>query len=161
MVIWFAATSLAAVAFIFKSPNLDYRLVIFGSLLPLFEGFFGGRWLLHSLLFNVVMLFAVMLLAYGKRLTQRRWLGLPIGMFSHLILDATWTDTQAFWWPFTGLNFRGFSANSEFENIPESFFLEALGLLIGVKIYYRFLLFDPKVRRILFREGRLVAEKKI
>jgi hypothetical protein len=29
-------------------------------------------------------------------------LGLPIGLFMHLVLDATWSTSKLFWWPFLG-----------------------------------------------------------
>ena len=34
-----------------------------------------------------------MLATPGRRLVQRRLVGLPIGMFLHLVLDGTWADT--------------------------------------------------------------------
>ncbi|MEC8969761.1 MAG: hypothetical protein VX808_01300, partial [Actinomycetota bacterium] len=74
MFVWFVAVSVTVVALIFRSPDLDYRLVMIGSVLPLVEGAFGGRWLLHSVAFNAVLLFGVMLVAHGRRSTQRRWL---------------------------------------------------------------------------------------
>ena len=32
-------------------------------------------------------------------------LGLPIGMFLHLVFDGAWNNTDVFWWPFTGWAF--------------------------------------------------------
>ena len=81
MFVWFAAVSVTVVALVFGSPDLDYRLVMLGSVLPLAEGVFGGRWLLHSVVFNAVLLLGVMVVARGRRPTQRRWLALPIGTF--------------------------------------------------------------------------------
>ena len=34
---------------------------------------------------------------------QRRWLGLPIGLFCHLILDGAWLHPDSFWWPLRGV----------------------------------------------------------
>ena len=32
-------------------------------------------------------------------------LGLPIGMFLHLVFDGAWNNTEVFWWPFFGWSF--------------------------------------------------------
>ena len=157
MFVWFAAVSITVVALVFGSPDLDYRLVMLGSVLPLVEGAFGGRWLLHSVAFNAVLLFAVMAVAHGRRPTQRRWLALPIGTFCHLVLDGTWADTGVFWWPFTGLDALGTGAVSEFERLPGVLLLEGAGLMVGVWAWRRFSLSDRSVRRTLLTEGRLSA----
>ena len=157
MFIWFVALSVSSVALIFRSPRLDFRIVGLGSLLPLVEGAFGGRWLLHSLTCNAILLFGVMALAQGRRLAQRRWLGLPIGTLSHLVLDGTWADTGVFWWPFAGVEALGGEAVSEFERLPMGLLLEALGLAVGFWAWRRFRLSDPAVRRALVMNGTLVA----
>ena len=157
MFIWFVAVSVTVVALIFRSPDLDYRLVMIGSVLPLVEGAFGGRWLLHSVAFNAVLLFGVMVVARGRRPTQRRWLALPIGTFCHLVLDGTWADTGVFWWPFTGLGALGRDAVSEFERLPVVLVLEAIGLMVGWWAWRRFSLYDRSVRQTLLTEGRLSA----
>ena len=155
MFVWFIAVSVTVVALIFRSPDLDYRLVMLGSVLPLVEGAFGGRWLLHSVAFNAVLLFAVMAVAHGRRPTQRRWLALPIGTFCHLALDGTWTDTGVFWWPFAGLGALGTGPVSEFERLPGVLLLEGAGLMVGCWAWRRFALSDRSVRRALLTEGRL------
>ena len=157
MFVWFAAVSITVVALVFGSPDLDYRLVMLGSVLPLVEGAFGGRWLLHSVAFNAVLLFAVMAVAHGRRPTQRRWLALPIGTFCHLVLDGTWADTGVFWWPFAGLDALGTGAVSEFERLPGVLFLEGAGLVVGCWAWHRFSLSDRSVRQTLLTEGRLSA----
>jgi hypothetical protein len=57
---------------------------------------------LHSLLAPTVVLGIVMAATTGRRLVRRRWLGLPIGMYLHLVLDLAWTRSETFWWPFLG-----------------------------------------------------------
>ena len=155
MFIWFVAVSVTVVALIFRSPDLDYRLVMLGSVLPLVEGAFGGRWLLHSVAFNAGLLFGVRVVAHGRRPTQRRWLALPIGTFCHLALDGTWTDTGVFWWPFAGLGALGTGAVSEFERLPGVLLLEGAGLMVGCWAWRRFALSNRSVRRTLLTEGRL------
>ena len=155
MFVWFAAVSITMVALVFGSPDLDYRLVMLGSVLPLAEGVFGGCWLLHSVVFNAALLLGVMVVARGRRPTQRRWLALPIGTFCHLVLDGTWADTGVFWWPFTGLDSLGRDAVSEFERLPIVLLLEAVGLMVGWWAWRRFSLSDRSVRQALLTEGRL------
>ncbi len=155
MFVWFIAVSVTVVALIFRSPDLDYRLVMLGSVLPLVEGAYGGRWVLHSVAFNAVPLFGVMVVAHGRRPTQRRWLALPIGTFCHLALDGTWTDTGVFWWPFAGLGALGTGPVSEFERLPGVLLLEGAGLMVGCWAWRRFALSNRSVRRTLLTEGRL------
>jgi len=58
---------------------------------------------MHSLAFPVATLVAAMLLGWGKRLRQRRLVGLPIGLFCHLILEGSWVRTDVFLWPTQGI----------------------------------------------------------
>src|SRR5262249_17233005 len=67
----------------------------------------GGPWVLHTLVCSVALLGAVMLATRQRRLVRRRWLGLPIGTFMHLVLDGVWTTSHVFWWPFLGASFGG------------------------------------------------------
>ena len=81
MVLWFIGLAFIIVASVFESPLIDYRLIIVGSTIPVLEMIFSGPWILHSLAAPVTVMAFVMLIFMGKRLRQRRWLGLPIGMF--------------------------------------------------------------------------------
>ena len=107
MVLWFVGPSVLIVWAVFSSPAADYRFVALGSLVPLLELPVGEPRALHSLTGAAVVLVAVMLGARGRRLVQRRLLGIPIGMLLHLVLDGAWTDTHAFWWPFAGAGWSG------------------------------------------------------
>lgn len=102
MFFWFLGLSFALVLVVFSTPALDYRLVMFGAVLPVVEGAIGGPWILHTLLGAVVVLTVVMVATVGRRLLRRQLLGLPIGLFVHLVLDATWASADLFWWPFLG-----------------------------------------------------------
>lgn len=157
MFLWFAAASLLLVALVFDSPALDYRLVALGAVLPVLEGVIGGPWVLHTLSVAVLALFGVMLVARGRRLAQRRWLGVPIGLFAHLVLDGTWADTEVFWWPFAGTAALGDGPLPEFGRWPGGLLLEVLGLLAALWAWRRFELADPTRRRAFLREGRLSA----
>jgi hypothetical protein len=104
MVLWFAGMSFVAVWFVFRSPAIDYRLVVLGSLLPLVELPIGEPRVLHSVTGAIALLGLAMLVTPRKRLVQRRLVAIPIGVFLHLVLDGAWADTHAFWWPFAGLS---------------------------------------------------------
>jgi hypothetical protein len=151
---WFAGLSLVLVMLVFSSPALDYRMVMLGSVLPLLDGVTGGAWVLHTLLGSVVALAVVMLATRGRRLVRRRWLGIPIGLFVHLVLDGVWTNTHLFWWPFFGAGFEGAS-------LPETtrggvvVVMELAGLATLVWGARRFGLTDPASRRRFLRTGQL------
>ncbi len=87
---------------VFKSPAIDYRLVMLGSVLPVGELLVGGPWILHTLAFASLLLFGLVPVTQRRRLTRRRWIGVPIGMMLHLALDGTWAVAELFWWPFLG-----------------------------------------------------------
>jgi hypothetical protein len=154
MFLWFAGLSLVLVTIVFSSPALDYRMVMLGSVLPLLDGVSGGAWVLHTLLGSVVALGLVMLATRGRRLVRRRWLGIPIGMFVHLVLDGVWATTHLFWWPAFGAGFDG-------EPLPETtrgglvVLMELAGLAVLVWGARRFGLFEPEHRRRFVRTGQL------
>lgn len=102
MFLWFLGGSFLAVLVVFSSPALDYRLVMFGAVIGAGEVLVGAAWFLHTLLAPVGVLAAVMLATRGNRLRRRQLLGLPIGMFMHLVLDGTWATSKLFWWPALG-----------------------------------------------------------
>ena len=117
----------AIVLVVFSSPALDFRLVMAGAVLPVVEGTLGGAGFLHTLLGPTVVLFVVMLTTVGRRLQRRRWLGLPIGMFMHLVLDGSWATTDLFWWPALG-----FSDVLGVEPVPE--FDRPLGIIVLLEL---------------------------
>jgi hypothetical protein len=151
---WYAGLSVLIVYFVFQSTGIDYRLVVVGSLLPLVVDLpFLGLSYGHTLLASVVLLLAVMVLTIGRpRLVRRRLLCLPIGAFCGLVLSAAWTNTDVFWWPFTGAS------------LPDGALLPAAGLVVleelaGLAacawIVYRFGLNDRARREDFLRSGRL------
>lgn len=154
MLLWYAGLSVLLVYFVFQSTGIDYRLVVVGSLLPLVVDLpFLGLSYGHTLLASVGLLLVVMLLTIGRpRLLRRRLLCLPIGAFCGLALSAAWTNTDVFWWPFTGAS------------LPDGALLPAPGLLVleelaGLAacawIVYRFGLNDRARRDDFLRSGRL------
>lgn len=153
MLIWFAAGAVVITFVVFRSPALDYRLVALGAVLPVLEAPFGiGP--LHALVTPTVVLLVVMLVTRNRRLVRRRWLGLPIGMYLHLVLDAGFSAPESFWWPFLGLEFPE-------GNIAEvsrgwwSLLLEVVGIAMAVWAYRRFGLDDSTRRSQFLRTGQL------
>jgi len=154
MLLWFIGLAWLVVYVVFQSPALDYRLVTLGAVLPLADGVTGGAWVLHTLLASVGALALVMLVTRHRRLVRRRWLGLPIGMFVHLVLDGVWANTTVFWWPFFGRSFAG-------EGLPEAgrgalvVAMELVGVGALAWGYTRFGLREPATRHRFVATGQL------
>jgi hypothetical protein len=88
MVLWFIGTAVLSIWYVFRDPAFDYRFLIAGVLLPdVIDGLWGGARGLHSVTMSVVTLIAVMLLTIGRRVRRKMLLGLPIGMFLHLVYE--------------------------------------------------------------------------
>lgn len=154
MFLWFVGGSVLAVWLVFRSPAVDYRLVVAGALLPLVELPSGEPRALHSLTGAAAALGLAMVIMPRRRLVQRRLVAIPIGMFLHLVLDAIWADTRAFWWPFAGLAWSD-------AQLPElargglDVLLELAGAVILVWCRRRFRLDEPDRRARFLRTGRL------
>lgn len=154
MLLWFVGPSVLIVWSVFRSPAADYRLVAAGSLLPLLEVPFGEPRLLHSLTGAAVLLGTVMIGARGQRLAQRQLLGLPIGLLLHLVLDGSWADSHAFWWPLLGLSW----STSELPVLGRGWFnvvLELAGAAACWWAWRRFRLAEPERRQHFLRTGRI------
>ncbi len=156
MLLWFVFAAPFLVAEIFKSPMVDYRMVMVGAVLPVIEVLIGRPFVLHTLLAPVVALTVVMMTTVGRRLRRRRLLGIPIGMFFHLVLDGTWTSATLFWWPVLGTSFSG-------QSVPEAtalgwrLLMEVTGIGIGVLAIRRYRLDDAENRARLLRTGQLAT----
>jgi hypothetical protein len=151
---WFVGVGWLLVVAVFQSPALDYRMVMVGTVVPLADAATGGPWVLHTLLGSVVVLAAVMLATQRRRLVRRRWLGLPIGMFMHLVLDGAWTNTDVFWWPAFGTSF-GDARLPELDRGGLSLVMELVGLVALLYAWNRFDLRDPSARDRFLRTGQL------
>ena len=153
MVFWFAACSAAIVWLVFQSPAFDYRLVMAGSLLGLVELPFGpGPF--QSLSLSVLVLGAVMVGTIGRRLSRRKWLGVPIGMFLHLVLNGAWSSHRVFWWPLFGIELPGQRA-MVIDRGVWSVVLEAAGVLVGIWLWGEFGFSDRGRRQRFLRTGQL------
>ena len=137
-----------------KPPQLYLLLVLLFAVLFVLV-FLGGPWLLHTLAAAVLVLAMVMLGTLGRRSRRQRWLGIPIGMFTHLVMDGTWGHTELFWWPARGFDQLGGSALPEFDRYPGTLGLEVLGLVVCFWGWRQFGLSQPERRRKLWSEGRV------
>jgi hypothetical protein len=157
MILWFAGVSFVFVWWVFRTPALDYRLVMLGSILPVGEFVFGGPRLLHTLLAPVALLTIIMLTTQKRRLVRRRWIGLAIGVLMHLVLDGIWARKEVFWFPFFG-----FSSGDVWNGLPEfghsfavSLLLELVGFGCLAWAWRSFGLADQSKRDRFLRTGHL------
>lgn len=151
---WFIGGSVLLVWLVFQTPTIDFRMVALGAVLPLVDAAFGGPRVLHTLLASVVLLAVVMAATTGHRLRRRRWLGLPIGMFLHLVLDGTWSDQELFWWPLLGTEFV-IDGLVEWSRGGLGLLMELAGLASIWWMVGRFDLTDPERRRRFLHDGQL------
>ncbi|MEZ5233830.1 MAG: hypothetical protein AB7W59_23955 [Acidimicrobiia bacterium] len=154
MFLWFLGCSFAAVWLVFRSPALDHRMVMAGAVLPLVELAAGRPLVLHTLAAASAAMTLVMVATRRRRLLRRRWLGIPVGLYAHLVLDATWTDSHLFWWPFFGFGFADRSL-PELRPWPVVVLLELAGLAALWWMVRQFSLTDPERRADFLRTGRL------
>lgn len=154
MVFWFAGLSFLLVAWVFASPAIDYRLVIGASLLPVVELVIGGPWPLHTLAAPVLVMVLVMVIFRGQRLAQRRWLGISIGLFMHLVLDGSWARTTLFWWPLFGTSVDGGDVPT-WPAPAALVVMELVGLIALVWAARRYRLDQPAERARFLRDGQL------
>ncbi|MEM9893187.1 MAG: hypothetical protein AAF962_20145 [Actinomycetota bacterium] len=155
MLVWFAVVAMVLVAEIFQSPMVDYRMVALGAVLPLIEVLIGRPIFLHTLAAPVLLLCVVMAATTGRRLVRRRFLGLPIGLFLHLVLDATWANTKLFWWPALGFDLGGEQTPEQANGLVVAVLLELVGIAVAVWAYRRYGLARPDLRRRFLTTGQL------
>jgi hypothetical protein len=151
---WYLATAVAGVWAVFDSPALDYRFVMVGSLLPVGEVLLGRPGPLHSLVTAVAVLGVVMLATQGRRVLRRQLLGVPIGLFAHLVFSGIWADTDAFWWPLTGLALSD-AEPPELARGGLTVLLELAGVALALWWVRRVGLDDAPARAEFRRTGRL------
>jgi membrane-bound metal-dependent hydrolase YbcI (DUF457 family) len=155
VILWFVGPAVAIVWMVFRSPMADHRMVALGAVLPLLEVLTGGPRVLHTLLGAVVALGVVMALTRNRRLVRRRWLGIPIGLFLHLVLDGTFTRADLFWWPFLGLDLGAGGLPEIDRPLGVIVLLELLGAVACGWCYRAFGLEDRTRRDTFLRTGQI------
>jgi hypothetical protein len=143
---------------VFRSPTIDYRLVMIGSILPVIDDVLGRPTPLHTLVGAVVAFGAVVAVTRNQRLASRRWVGIPIGLFFHLVLDGSWADTDLFWWPFTGGSLDDLSVPELTWPLWLVITTEIVGALVLGGMWLRLGLTDADRRRTFLSTGHLDRE---
>jgi hypothetical protein len=153
MFFWFIGGSVLVVWLAFRSPAFDYRLVALGSLLPLVDAVTGGAWVLHTMLAAAAAFAMVLVITRGRRLVARRWIGVPIAMLLHLVLDGTFTNSTQLWWPLLGGSLD--QPLPEAGHVGLTVVLELCGIGVLVWMWRRFGLDSAAARQRLWRTGQL------
>jgi hypothetical protein len=157
VILWLAFGAIFGVWNVFQSTGLDFRLVAIGSLLPLLIDLpWGAQSYAHTLLAAVLVLVVAMAVTTGRghRLRRRRALSLSIGWFACLVLSASWTHKELFWWPAFGTERPEAPL---LPPVPVLLIEELLGLAAAWWMWTRFGLRDPERRSQFFRTGRLAV----
>lgn len=147
---------------------MDLRLLMLGAILPdlidkplgwfVVPGYETARLWAHSLLFAVVVLFAVVIVTGRGSARRNQYLPLAIGVFIHLVLDIP-LESETLWWPFLGTEFPPFENYGRvFEYLftsPIIWIQEALGIAYLVYLWRRYQL-SISANLVRFRRtGRL------
>ena len=111
---------------------LDYRWLLFGSILPdiidkplgtwlLRESLNNGKVFFHTLLFLII----VSIVGVSLYLFKKNWimLSIAIGCLAHLCLDEMWKYPQTFLWPLPGFDFKNVNTSHWVQKIWESLFV--------------------------------------
>lgn len=172
MILWHLGATVLMVRYVFRDPAMDLRWVMVGSLLPdlidkpigsiAFHSTFGThRLFAHSVLFPIVGLAVVLIVTRRGTSLRRGLIGVVIGVFVHLLLDAAWASPEAFWWPLFGW---------EFPPVHESNFVKLLGRMVTeplvwvgeaaglgylVYLWRRHLRGEGELRRFLMVDGAI------
>jgi hypothetical protein len=155
VLLWFIGVGVLLVWVVFQSPALDVRYVAVGLVLPWLDVLTGGPFVLHTLAGSVGLLAVVMLATRNSRVRRRQWLGLPIGTFLHLVLDATWSNTALFWWPVGGDGAFDGSLPELDRSVGLIVLMELAGIAALWWAWQAFGLDDPDRREELRSSGRL------
>ncbi|MCJ2519837.1 MAG: metal-dependent hydrolase [Candidatus Thermoplasmatota archaeon] len=156
------------------SQQLDYRILLLGSMLPdVIDKPLGillgieGRNVAHSLLFSVSLtLFLILPLVvqniYPSRIARRLTNPLPIltiGLWTHLLLDRIWQQPSIILWPFLGVGFEQatFDLFELIVGLLDPYVLggEVLGLGVMLLLALRYRLYKRSKFLRLLRSGLL------
>lgn len=116
MIFWHLGITVLFARYAFRDPRMDLRWVLVGSILPdlidkpigsvLFNESLGtDRLIAHAVVFPVLSMAVVIAVTNRGTGLRKGLIGLVIGCLFHLVLDGAWSDPEAFWWPFFGVDF--------------------------------------------------------
>ncbi len=155
MFFWFLGTAVVAVWFVFRDERFDYRTLMIGAVLPdIIDIPTGGVWVFHSVTASVLALTLVMGIWRRGSSRRRSLLGVPIGMFFHLVFDGAFANTASFWWPFTGLTMDSANVPS-IDRGPLNVVLEIVGVALLTWVWRRAGLSLPVNRQLFLSSGVL------
>lgn len=170
MIFWHMGVAAAIVYVTIGRRRVDYRFILLGAVLPdlidaatcPFYDCAEGRGVAHSLLANVAVTVAIILLLRGE--TRLAVFGIGVGWLLHLVADGMWDAPKTFFWPIAGTDFDPSIAE------PYSWDLftdplahgwtwggEIVGLLLLAWFYVAFDLKDDARRARFLRDGQLRA----
>ncbi len=155
MFIWFIVLAPVLVAEVFRSPMMDLRVVALGAVLPVIELVSPIPLYLHTMVCPLVVLTVVMLGTINRRLVRRRLLGIPIGLFVHIVLDGTWRFDELLLWPAFGFDLGDSSIPEATIKPVVGVLLECLGLVVGWWAFKRYGLGDKENLTRMIRFGQL------
>lgn len=150
--------------------RVDYRFILLGAVLPdLIDGVScflyecgGGRGVAHSLLANVAVTVAIILLLRGQR--RLSVFGVGVGWLLHLVVDGMWDAPRTFFWPVAGTDLATTPAEPYSWDLladPLAHAWTWAGEFVGVAIlawfWIAFSLADRERRSRFFRDGHLRA----
>ena len=172
MLFWHLGMTCAIVFFALGARRIDYRVVLFGAIVPdlidkpigrLFfaDQFQNGRLFGHTLLVPTVLLLVIQLTLRGA--IARRWFILPICMLLHQVLDGMWNEPIIWFWPLFGADFPPDPIDNYWLEVlrrpleyPWELAKELIGLGVLVYLALAYKLQDPELRRRFLRKGELI-----
>ena len=171
MIFWHVGGTILAFRYVFRDPDVDYRYLMLGSILPnmidkplgtLFfvDALGSGRVFAHSLLFSSVLMVGV--LTFTRRGARRRKLmAVAIGSLFHLVLDGMWVVRETFLWPAFGWQFPP-GPTPFWSELPERVLSdplllvqEFLGIVYLIYLWRAARLNDPELRADLWSSGAI------
>ncbi len=120
--------------------RIDYRLVLFGALLPdLIDKPLGYALGLQTRLWAHTFLFLFGILALSFVPSLRWWRLVGFGVATHLLLDEIWDLPDVAWYPAYGWTFPAspFSADAWFEALLHDPYIQ-FGELLGFAVLFAF-----------------------
>ena len=107
MFFWFIGTGILIFKSVFKDNKADLRYLVTGLLfLDLADAVLSiryidkePRYITHSLIFSVLVMFVIMILSKRGTSKRKNLLLFSIGLYLHLFLDFMWLDQSTFLFP--------------------------------------------------------------
>jgi len=155
MLIWFVVLAPVLVAEVFRSPMMDLRIVAFGAVLPVLEVISPVPLYLHTMACPLIVLTTVMLGTINRRLLRRQLLGVPIGLFVHIVLDGTWRFDELLLWPAFGVSLEGVEPPETSTTLLVGLLFESIGLVVAWWAFRRYGLRDKQNLIRLVKSGQL------